>query len=448
MIGAGAAGITAATALGAAGVSVTILEARDRIGGRMFTVLDPVYQHPVELGAEFIHGRPPEIWDLLKSAKIPVQEVGGDNWCVEDGRLGPCDFFSDVDTILEKLDDDTPDESFLDFLKKYSASVKKTARQQRAERWATNYIVGFNAADPSLVGTHWLIEGMRADRKIEGDRSFRAPHGYSDLIEIFRRQLKVDRVNVRLNTVVQGVRWKQAQVEVIASGPNGTMNIVAPQVLITVPLGVMQAPPEERGAIQFTPELPADTQSALENIMMGKIIRVTLSFRERFWERLPVSRDSSGKTMKNMSFLFSHDDWFPTWWSTTPEKIPFLIGWAPFRCAERLSGRGESFIIDQSMSTLSRLLGVSKNELECLLDHAYLHDWQSDPFARGAYSYGKAGFAEAQRVLSKPIDGALFFAGEATDVTGHNGTVHGAIASGLRASEEILRELQRRITRP
>jgi monoamine oxidase len=438
VIGAGAAGISAATALAAAGLSCVILEARDRIGGRIFTVFDPTHHYAVELGAEFIHGRPPEIWDLLRAANIVVSETAGASWCMEYGRLGTCDFSSDVDRILQKLDDQKPDESFLEFLRTYSREGRKAPRRERAERWATSYISGFNAADPALVGVHWLVAGMRADEKIEGDRTFRAKRGYADLIEIFRQQLRQAGVPVLQSTVVHAVRWQPGQVEVAASSPQGILQFSAPHVLITVPLGVLQAAAQERGSIQFTPELPSETQSAIHNIPMGKVIRVTLRFRERFWTMLPEeTRDSGGKTMDDMGFLFSHDDWFPTWWTTLPHKSPFLVGWAPFQCAERLSGESESFIVDKSLDTLSRLLGKRKDELEAMLDHAYVHDWQTDPFARGAYSYGKAGYENAPRDLSSPVDGTLFFAGEATDLSGHTGTVHGAMASGRRAAAQI-----------
>lgn len=120
-----------------------------------------------------------------------------------------------------------------------------------------------------------------------------------------------------------------------------------------------------------------------------------------------------------------------------PEKLPFLVGWAPFHSAERLSGQNESFVAEQSIKALHRLLGVSVQELNTLLEHAYFHDWQNDPFSRGAYSYGKAGSDGAQEMLAKPIEDTLYFAGEATDIGGHNGTVHGAIASGQRVAAEI-----------
>src|SRR5436305_8799723 len=118
--------------------------------------------------------------------------------------------------------------------------------------------------------------------------------------------------------------------------------------------------------------------------------------------------------------------------------MSFIVGWAPFHCAERLSGQTESFVVEKSIETLHRLVGVSVQELNSLLEHAYFHDWQNDPFSRGAYSYGKVGAAAAQQALGAPIENTVFFSGEATDTSGHNGTVHGAIASGHRAAEEMI----------
>jgi phytoene dehydrogenase-like protein len=200
VVGAGAAGISAAVALARQGLSVTVIEARARIGGRIFTLRDSKYRAPVELGAEFIHGRPPEILKLLKLHNVEIREVAGRNWCVSDGRVGPCDFFSDVDKILKKMDDRKPDRSFLDFLHDCCPDSPNSPQMQEAKRWATGYVSGFNAADPALVGVHWLVKGMRAEEKIEGDHAFRAARGYSDLVEIFQEQLDDCGVLVQTNT--------------------------------------------------------------------------------------------------------------------------------------------------------------------------------------------------------------------------------------------------------
>jgi monoamine oxidase len=139
-----------------------------------------------------------------------------------------------------------------------------------------------------------------------------------------------------------------------------------------------------------------------------------------------------------MSFLFSQDEYFPTWWTQMPSKVPLLTGWSPAHSAERVSGQGSAFAVHQSLKSLSGLLRVSLKELETLLADAYVHDWQSDPFSRGAYSYARAGEARAPEELAAAVENTLFFAGEAADISGHNGTVHGAIASGRRAARQLL----------
>jgi monoamine oxidase len=121
-----------------------------------------------------------------------------------------------------------------------------------------------------------------------------------------------------------------------------------------------------------------------------------------------------------------------------PDKWPIITGWAPFHCGERLSGQSESFVVEKGLETLGKLLRIDKRELESLLEASYIHDWQTDPFFRGAYSYVKVGGDRAQSVLAAPLKN-LFFAGEATDISGHHGTVHGAITTGKRAAAEILK---------
>jgi monoamine oxidase len=436
VIGAGAAGLTAAAQLASAGHRVTILEARDRIGGRMFTVHDSKCDAAVELGAEFIHGRPPEIWSLVQRHKLNAKEVTGDGWCVQQGRVTTCDFFSEVARILGKLSDRGPDQSFLQFLD--DCCRKEGQRLEEAKKWTTGYVSGFNAADPALVGVHWLLKGMRAEAKIDGDRIFHVQGGYAALVDILHRQITDAGVTVHKNAAVEAVTWRKGSATINVRAKGDARTFTASRALITVPLGVLQARTASQGAIRFHPELPGWKHDAIRNLMMGAVIRVTLRFGERFWESLPKNRKKHSRTMGRMSFLFSQDDWFPTWWTSASDRLPFITGWAPFRSAERLSGKSNTFVIDQSLQALHRLLGISRRELERMFECAYSHDWQNDPFSRGAYSYGKVGGEGADEALAKPVMDTLFFAGEATDPSGQNGTVHAAIASGHRAAHEIM----------
>jgi monoamine oxidase len=437
VIGGGIAGLAAASRLGHSGLSVCILEARDRIGGRIFTRHDPASPVPIELGAEFIHGKPPEIWNPLQQAAIRITEVEGQNWCVSNERLSPCSFFSQVESILDKMDDSSPDESFLEFLERSFPNPTHDPEREEARQRALGYVAGFNAADPSLVGVHWLVQEMRADESIQGHRAFRSQDGYEDLIEILRQQIVMHDVTTQTSTVVDSVRWRPGSAEVTVHNAEGSSVLATRRVLVTLPLAVLKAPIGEVGVVEFTPPLPQEKIESLDKMEMGKAIRVVLRFRHRFWDEIRSSGDQS-KTLSDMSFLFSQDEWFPTWWTTMPEKFPIITGWAPFRSAEGLSGQSHAFVMQRSLQTLGRLLGVDSKKLETWLEGAYFHDWQIDPFSRGAYSYGKVGAAEAQESLAAPVANTLFFAGEATDTSGHNGTVHGAIASGERAAGEIL----------
>jgi monoamine oxidase len=437
VVGAGAAGLAASIQLARSGLLVTILEARDRIGGRMFMHRDPALHSPIAMGAEFIHGLPSEIWEPLQARHAPINEVSGDVWCSQNGELSTCDFFSEVDQILKKMDTDSPDESFLNFVARCFPESKNNPKLSEAKKRAVSYVKGFNAADPSRVGVHWLVQGMKAEEKIQGDRAFRSENGYEDLLDHFRQEIREIGVVVHRQTIVDSISWSCGGVEIDARKDDEPFKISAPRVLITLPLGVMKAAATEKGAVRIAPTLPRTKLGALQKLEMGKVIRVVLRFRERFWDKLSPPKQSS-KDLSAMSFLLSEDEWFPAWWTSMPDNLPIITGWAPFDCAERLSGRDRSFVTDRALQTLGNLLHANPQTLGGLLEAAYFHDWQNDPFSRGAYSYGAVGSGGAQEALASPLENTLFFAGEATDTGGHNGTVHGAIASGHRAAQEIL----------
>jgi monoamine oxidase len=467
ILGAGVAGLSTAIELAREGLRVEIIEARDRIGGRVFTQHDPTLNHPIELGAEFVHGMPPEIWLPAQQHHLKMIEVDGDLRCSLGGKLQPCNFFVQADKILAAMNDRDPDESFLDFLaRRFPGDDHADAKP-----WATGYVSGFNAADPAEVSVHWLVRSRNAEEQIQGDRAFRIAGGYQKLIDILAAELATLKLPIHLNTVVSRIQWSKQSVQVKTSGnrmrstspvapgalhrrlerpsadkpaehSSATRSFAASRVLITLPLGVL-----ESGCIRFTPDLPADKQSALDKLAMGKVVRVTLCFRERFWagktrglrEFLsPHETECAKKNLSNLSFLFSRDPAFPTWWTQMPEHLPIITGWAPAHSAEPLAGLSGARIVDKALDSLGSLLGSKKSLLRSRLNTAYFHDWDSDPFSGGAYSYVKVGGEGCQKTLSAPIDNTLFFAGEATDTTGHNGTVHGAIASGLRAAKEIL----------
>ena len=440
VIGAGASGLTAAEQLGKSGLKVMILEARDRIGGRMYTQTDPILGTPIEYGAEFIHGLSPEIFEPLQSHNVVVHEIEGDSWCVRHRQLTTCDFFGDVDTILKKMDREQPDESFLQFVKRCFPESSGSPSQSEAIEHAISYVSGFNAADPDRVGIHWLVKGSEAEEELAGHRAFRSEHGYQDLLDIMRGQLDAANVRVQLETIVTSVSWKPGQVEVAAQRLGAPCQFSAKSVLVTLPLGVLKAGEGETGTVLITPSLPSAKLDALSKLEMGEAARVTLRFRERFWDH--IFPEGQKKSLVDLSFLLSQDEWIPTWWTTLPKRVPMLTGWAAFRRAEKLSSLPDQQVGPRAVRSLAELLHQPVHRLEDLLDASYFHDWETDPYSRGAYSYGGVGADGAQEALGSPVENTLFFAGEATDVTGNNGTVHGAISSGKRAAREILYSLK------
>jgi len=170
---------------------------------------------------------------------------------------------------------------------------------------------------------------------------------------------------------------------------------------------------------------------------MGTVIRISLLFRKPFWSEL---KDDSGKKMSRLGFLLSQREFFPTWWTQPAGKFGLLTGWTPQPGAMFISQHRQprEYAIARAMESLSHLLRVSRDELDSLLVDAYMHDWIADRYSCGAYSYVAAGGDGTQAELAAPLENKLFFAGEASETTGHHATVHGAFLTGLRAAAEIL----------
>ena len=205
-------------------------------------------------------------------------------------------------------------------------------------------------------------------------------------------------------------------------------------VIITVPLGVLQARPDSPGSIRFEPE-PSEVLSAARALRFGHVIRLVLRFREAFWE--------NNREILGSGFLFSDERLFPTWWTSLPVHAPVLTGWSAGPHADELLGKPLTSIVSEAIATLARITGCSRERLTGLLEAAYSHDWHGDPFACGAYSYVPAGALAARKILAEPVADTLYFAGEATNLNGHSATVHGAIASGKRAARQCIAAAER-----
>jgi monoamine oxidase len=431
VIGAGVAGLACAQALCEAGFRVTILEARSRVGGRIWTVYPSLTNAPVELGAEFIHGLPRQVWQIVERAGLQTHELTGNRWRLEQARLAPMSGSWDViDSIFRRIDESVPDQSFQDFLDRFCGDLPQHARIEAAA-----FVESFHACNASRISSHTLARWYRIDREIQGHRGFRFPNGYEVLVRALVAACKPDLLTLRLNTVVTEIAWSPAVVEVTAQSPDQPQpaSIRADAAVVTLPLGVLQLPQGTGGAVCFRPEL-TEQADALKQLAMGTAIRLVLCFRHCFWTDPKLVQPP----MPNISFLSTPEEVFSTWWASVSGGTAMLTGWSGGVRAEQLSGRGNAAIVERGLEVLHHVFGVPLETLRNLVQESFVHDWQSDPHCRGAYSYALAGGKEAARRLAAPVHNALFFAGEATDFSGHNGTVHGAIASGQRAAAELL----------
>ena len=144
--------------------------------------------------------------------------------------------------------------------------------------------------------------------------------------------------------------------------------------------------------------------------------------------------------LDTLSFLHGTSDVdFPIWWTTYPVRSPLLVGWCGGPKALQLAGRRSDEIESAALRSLAKLLPTTVASLRKHLVSSHVHDWISDPFSRGAYSYSRVGGDDAPARLARPVEGTLFFAGEAADPEGRTGTVHGAIATGRRAAAQAVR---------
>lgn len=428
VVGAGAAGLAALAELDRAGCRVVCLEARDRIGGRIFTEHDPLSPLPIELGAEFIHGRPPEIFQIARASALGVYDCADASLHIKNGVVQKHeDAWEPVGHLMQEMRWSAArgiDEPFSTFLARSSES-------EDAKELSTSFVEGFNAARKEIIGIASLAKDGAAADAINGDQSFRFHSGYDSVVHSLLQKVSDASARLRLNTSVQGIEWRRglATLTLVSQLTGATQVISATRVLVTVPLGVLTAASGSPGSIWWKPA-PESTLRAASALAFGQVVRVILRFREAFWEE--------NSRFADVGFLLSNEKLFPTWWTTLAVRAPIVTGWSAGPHADDLLGKPHTHVIGEAVESLARILATKVDRVRGLLEAAYFHDWHADPFTRGAYSYVPAGALAARETLAEPVDNTLYFAGEATELNGHSATVHGAIASGRRAARQII----------
>jgi monoamine oxidase len=423
VIGAGAAGLAAAAELAAAGRSVLIIEARDRIGGRAWSLRVPGVPSPIELGAEFIHGKPEATFGALRRTGLAAVDSPRTRWFVRNGALEPMGNLRNevrramrVTPALEKRD--MPFQQFL---------AGKRGLSTFARAFARRMVEGYDAADPGRVSAREIAEEWAGEGATDMPQ-FRPFGGYGALMDrLFL--LASARAELRLQTVVRAVRWRRGRVEVEGETKGHPFRAAARRAIVTLPVGVLRRRPGQADAVRFDPVLQGK-ERALGYIQAGAVLRVVMQFPRAFWEEL------DGGRYRNAAFFHSPYSAFPTVWTALPARAPLLVAWSGGPRAVSLSAATRGDIVRRAVMSVDSLFG-GRAGADGLPVATWVHNWQRDPYAHGAYAYVSVGGRGARRKLGAPVARTLYFAGEATDAS-EAGTVAGALRSGQRAAQQIL----------
>ena len=414
VIGAGAAGLAAARCLHERGVDLLVIEGRDRIGGRAYTLPSYDGSLPIELGAEFIHGSPEVTLSLLHESGGSALDTSPLYFQVSDERIEEStDIWDATEGLLRRIDLHGHDQSVEAFLDGLRAQVP--AKQLDGVR---ALVEGFDAAITTEASTIAIAQEWRSG---SNDTASRPVNGYATIMQHLARGVSA---RIFLRTRVDDISWSRHSVRIRATRCGQPVEIHARRAIVTIPIGALR-----HQRVTFTPPLPAGKQAAINAIEMGPVIKVVLDFRSSFWERVEDGR------YRDAGFIYAPHCGLRTLWTQLPRRVPLLVAWAGGGAAQRL--------IEQRVDPIYAALATCQSifpsvDAHAALRNAYYHDWQADPFACGAYSFLRVGGGNARASLGEPVEQTLFFAGEATASSDASGTVAGALESGYRVAREII----------
>jgi monoamine oxidase len=411
VLGAGMAGVTAARELARAGLSVTVVEARGRIGGRIFSVRD-FCDAPVEGGAEFIHGSRAGTWPEVRAGRLSVRpcptirhtmfNLGGATRWLPWVLLHPGAWpgFGVMRAISRSASSPLSARQF----------IEERRYRGRARTLAELTLTAHLPGSLDEVGVSGLVEdGVLA---LERGLNHRIVEGYDALPRFVASGL-----DVRFGFRVDRIRWSGDGVEVHAHDGRA---LEARAAVNTLPVGVLAS-----GEPRFEPELPETKRKALAEIRMGPVVKILLRFEERFWPRwLATLVCGVGPVTL----------YWPVFYGAVSAP-PVLTAYATGPRAAHLSALSE----DEALETVLRDLRghfPRSDPRRSLVDFRRI-DWAADPFARGGYTFLPVGVRGARARLRAPDTGALFWAGSASESRRIAASVEAAYLSGLRAADEV-----------
>lgn len=424
VIGAGMAGLAAANFLQKNHIPVAVLEARNRIGGRIHTA------HPwgfaLDLGAGWIHGvknNPVAVMvKQLHITTLPTLYNDGDNT----EKFKSFDLYISKDKKLSAIEIN----QWVKLINQFNDEVEKSANHLSIEDVFRNFIQQKNMSENDARILHYLLfniytyefavdmdvlsshaEQVYKHSRVSG-RNELFPYGYSQILPALAKNIPI-----MLNQPVKKIQYDKNGVDIFTD----KQHYHADYVIITVPLGVLKS-----GAIEFVPQLPQEKQNAIQQLGMAIYNKIYLFFDFPFWNTkiewinyIPARDDQAKKPDIMNYYKFT--------------KLPILLMFTGGSLAKEVEEWSDTKTIDFAMSELKKIYG----------DHipnpsAYIITrWLKDTYSRGSYSFlPKSVEIKNYKILSQPVMDRLFFAGEATSLS-DPATVHGAFMTGIRAGKEV-----------
>ena len=415
--GAGISGLVAGRRLQQEGMRVGIIDARDRVGGRIASFREG--GATLEAGPEFIHGHLKETLALLKEFQIPFIEAAGKTYYARSGgfeqHAGTEEYWDILMSKMKALKSDQPFMQFL--LENFKGEEFRRLRQQ-----AIRFAEGFDLADVNTVSTVSLIREWELEESIQ----YRIPGGYGQITDALSAEFILSGGKIFLNRQVKRLQWSANDVGLTTADQH---KFQAKKVVITLPVGVfIRAQDPGNYPVLFSPEIP-EKMAALQQIGYGTVIKILTQWKTAFWK----------SKIPDAQFIFFQGD-IPTWWTQNPADSNVLTGWVGGPAAAGLSELPEERLLKIAMENLAAIFDISFPELKNLLLYARSINWEKEIFTRGAYSFSLAGYEKARATWRASLEKTLYFAGEACYEGPHGGTVEAAIISGMETAAEVLQD--------
>ncbi len=413
IVGAGAAGLYAGFLLSKAGKKVLILEARERVGGRIYTFDSGRFGYSAEGGAEFVDGKAPITKELTRTSGAEYIKITGSMFRSIDGRFIPdTEFNQYVHEMRGKLAELTKDITISDFLNNYfDGDTYKTLRKSISQR-----VEAHDSGDPKKMSVLYLREDWIGEEYETG----RLKKGYGHIISFLKTEIEKNKGEVKCGTEVGGINFSKE--EVVVTDKSGTSYRGA-KVIVTVPLPLLTD-------INFEPGVE-DVINASEKIGNGNVIKILLHFKKAWWEGIDPK-------LRDMLFVFSYEHMF-FGWTQHPYNYRTLTLWISGPTAKRYQDLHSKDIVKEALDALANMFPMIDATLmtESLLD-TEVCNWIADEYTKGGYSYATPETEEALKIIRQPKKDKLFFAGEALHSFKERASVEAAFKSGEEVAQSIL----------